>query len=123
MTRRAGAKNNPPWDVLQVDEVDIVSTIDQLRTIGRDLDQSLEHLLPSKTTELLQVGDEQTILAVARQLANTRDQLDTWTRVLAELGAKYNTPKRALARELGISTSTLARWLEDPVGFNWADVD
>jgi lipase chaperone LimK len=49
-------------------------------------------------------------------VADIRDGLAYWTRVLAEYSVlRLNVTQKEVARTLGISTQTINRWVNDPV--------
>jgi hypothetical protein len=56
--------------------------------------------------------------------ATARDQMAYWTRVIAEFAVlRLEMTQKDVARSLNVSTQTINRWMKEPVGFNWDEMD
>lgn len=119
MGKPAGRRN---WDVEQAQEVTLVEAIATLgetsAACGRDL-QALS--TDSEEKKLLGTTDQQRAIAALARAAKGRDDFEYWTRVLVELSVRAGVSQREVARKLGITAQTVARWVSEPVGFDWPE--
>ena len=119
--RGAPAKARP-WDVLQINEVDVADIISTLREIGEDLAQQMTRLKDEQLAKTFHGGDEkQRLRAALRVTGAAVADLEYWSRVLVEFASRAGTPQREIATALGISTNTVNRWVREPIGWNRSD--
>lgn len=113
------------WDVIQSAEVDGVDgAIDQLRQRAAAAVADYEQIGTStETARVFQLSERDRAQAGLRVAAAARDGAAYWTRVLVELANKAGVTQRESAAALGVSTQTINRWINEPVGFNWDEFD
>ena len=140
MTRRGRPPKNP--DVRQVEEITVPDVGDQFERIARRLDAaaaSLAALPPgahyidpnageiyADTPAEVAALDQRYTDALSgfmSELGAVRDDVEYWTRVTAEYAARGGFSHRAIGDALGVAPSTITRWIANPVGFNWDDVE
>lgn len=121
MTKRSGSPSPAGgWDVIQSRELD---GLDAIRTLAERYRAAAELLdavaVPNETSNAFGLNDADRLRAALRTAGTARDDLDYWTRVLAEVAIRDGLPKQQIARALGVTTQTIRRWAEDPLGWNW----
>lgn len=120
--RRGAPAKAQPWDVLQINEVEVADTINTLRGIGEDLAQQMTRLQDEQLVKTLLGGDEkQRLRAALRVTGAAVTDLEYWSRVLVEYASRAGVPQREIATALRVSTNTVNRWVREPVGWNRSD--
>lgn len=108
----------------QSSQVDLDDIAESITRVAQTLINNIDAARPGATTEVYGTTGGDRIVATSRSVAAARDDLATWTRVLAEVAVeKFGIPQRKVAASLGISTHTLTRWLRDPVLLEDAALD
>ncbi len=120
--RRGAPAKAQPWDVLQINEVEVADTISTLREVGEGIAQQMTRLKDEQLVKTFLGGDEkQRLRAALRVTGAAVADLEYWSRVLVEFASRAGVPQREIATALGISTNTVNRWVREPLGWNRSD--
>lgn len=107
MGRTAGRTK---WDQAPPGDLDLTMINASLRTLAGQL---AEAALPDPAWASHPATGATGVLA---DVADIRDGLAYWTRVLAEFSViRLHVTQKEVARTLGISTQTINRWVNDPL--------
>lgn len=140
MSRKPGEPTVEPeaWEVLQVDEIELRNIGDSFVRIADDLRAAGELIksAPIKPTgvdpksgnetifteeDVAKWGNDSTYQAeeLLTALKKVRRNWAYWERVAAEYAMKeLGMTQRRVAAALGVSTATVNKWSQNPVGFN-----